>query len=308
MSRSVPADLARHPIGVVRDRTGLSVEVLRAWERRYAAVRPLRSADGRRLYSDADVERLGLLHRAARAGRSVSALAALSTAKLRRMVVEDAANAGARPTPAAAYRVQAMLAVRELAPERLEIVVRRALLSLGTIPFLEDVAAPLLVEIGDSWHEGRITVVHEHAASATLLQFLGWLTRSLEVPGKAPRVLLATPRGEHHALGAMTAAASAAHDGWHVTWLGSDLPAAQIATGAEQGGARVVALSGASDAAGLERELGALRTLLPRHVPLLVGGSGAAALADMPGVMKVRDLAHWRALLATHMTTTELDS
>ena len=112
MSRPTPADLARHPIGVVRDRTGLSVEVLRAWERRYAVVQPHRSEDGKRLYSDADVERLGLLHRAARAGRPVSTLAALPNAKLRRMVAEDAAKAGARPTRADSYREQAMDAVQ----------------------------------------------------------------------------------------------------------------------------------------------------------------------------------------------------
>ena len=115
-----------------------------------------------------------------------------------------------------------------------------------------------------------MTVAHEHAASATMQQLLGWLTRALEVPGDAPRLVLATPRGERHAFGAMMAAAAAA-------WLGS----------------------------GLERDLGALRATLQRHVPLLVGGAGAATLADLPGVTKVRDLAHWRALLDLHMPSTE---
>ncbi len=283
-------------------RTGLSVEVLRAWERRYAVVRPLRSEDGRRLYSDADVERLGLLHLAARAGRSVAALASQSTAELRRMVAEDAERASTRPALPASYREQAMEAVRALAPERFESLLRRALLSLGALTFLEQLVAPLLVDIGDAWHEGRITVAHEHAASGTLLQLLGWLTRALEVPGDAPRVALATPRGEHHAFGAMMAAAAAAHDGWHVTWLGTDLPAAQVAAGAKQGSARVVALSAASHGPGLDRELSALRARLQRHVPLLVGGAGAARLADTPGVTKVRDLPHWRALLRGHGT------
>lgn len=304
MVSSKPTDAARHPIGVVQARTGLSVEVLRAWERRYAVVRPVRSEDGKRLYSDADVERLGLLHRAARVGRSVAALASASTRELQRMVDEDAERASTRPTLPESYRQQAMGAVRELAPERLESLMRRAVLSLGAVTFLEEVVAPLLMEIGKAWHEGRVTIAHEHAASATLLQLLGWLTRSLEVPGDAPRVMLATPRGEGHAFGAMMAAAAAAHDGWHVMWLGSDLPAAQIAAGAEQVGVRVVALSAGSDAAGLKRELGALRALLPRHVPLLVGGAGAARLADVPGVTRVRDLRHWRALLGPQLTST----
>ena len=299
MGRSKPTERPRHPIGVVRERTGLSVEVLRAWERRYAVVRPVRSEDGRRLYSDADVERLGLLHRASRPGRPVGTLASLSIDELQRMVQEDVTRARRRPTAPGSHREDAMAAVRDLAPERLETALRRAALSLGTVTFLDEVVAPLLEEIGDAWHEGRITVAHEHAASATLLQLLGWLARALEVPDTAPRVVLATPRGERHAFGAMMAAVAAAHDGWHVTWLGTDLPAAQVAAGVEQGRGRIVALSSAArEAAALNREVAALRALLPRHVPLLVGGAGAAKLRAMPGVSKVRDLAHWRALLS----------
>jgi len=300
MRPSKTVDAARHPIGVVTARTGLSTDVLRAWERRYALVRPSRAGDGSRLYSDADVERLTLVHNAAGAGRSVAALASLSTEELRRMVAEDAERASTRPGRSGPYREQAMAAVRELAPERLESLLRRALLSLGAVPFLQEVVGPLLVDIGDAWHEGRIEVAQEHAASATLVQTLGGLARALELPGDAPRVVLATPRGEPHALGAMIAAAAAAHDGWHVTWLGSDLPAAQIAAGAEQGDARLVALSVATDSADVDPELRALRTLLPRHVPLLVGGAGASRLSNARGLIRVRDLDHWRALLRTH--------
>ena len=303
MSRSRPTDLPRHPIGVVRERTGLSVQVLRAWERRYGVVRPVRSADGNRLYSDADVERLGLLQRASRAGRPVGTLVGLSPGELRRMVHEDAQCARRRPTLPGSYLEEAMGAVRDLAPERLETLLRRAIFSLGAVTFLEEVIAPLLEEIGDAWHAGRITVAHEHAASASLLQLLGGLARALEVPGAAPRVVLATPRGERHAFGAMMAAVVAAHDGWHVTWLGTDLPAADVAAGAEQGRGCIVALSSTARGGGnLEREVAALRDLLPRHVTLLVGGAGAARLRTMPGVGKVRDLAHWRSLLNAERT------
>jgi DNA-binding transcriptional MerR regulator/methylmalonyl-CoA mutase cobalamin-binding subunit len=303
MSRSKSTDFPRHPIGVVRERTGLSVQVLRAWERRYAVVRPVRSADGRRLYSDADVERLGLLQRASRAGRSVGTLVALSPGELRHMVHEDAERARRRPTLPGSYREKAMEAVADLAPERLELLLRRAIFSLGAVTFLEEVIAPLLEEIGDAWHAGRITVAHEHAASASLLQLLGWLARALEGSDAAPRVVLATPRGERHAFGAMMAAVVAAHDGWHVTWLGTDLPAADVAAAAEQGRGCIVALSSTARGGGnLEREVAALRDLLPRHVTLLVGGAGAARLRAMPGVGKVRDLAHWRSLLNAERT------
>jgi methanogenic corrinoid protein MtbC1 len=297
MARSSARDIPRHPISVVTGRTGLSAHVLRAWERRYRVVHPARSRTGTRLYSDADVQRLSLLRSATRVGRAVASVAGLTTVALRRMVAEDAERASRRPTLPRSYHAAMMDAVRDLAPDRLEQLLRRALLSLGAVTFLEEVVAPVLAGIGEEWHEGRITIVQEHAASAALLQLLGVLVRELEVPGAAPRIVIATPRGERHAFGALMAAAAASHDGWHVTWLGVDLPAAQIAAGARQGSPRAVALSAVAHSSSLAKELRALRLLLPAHVPLLVGGGGAARLAEVEGVTPVRDLAHWRALL-----------
>src|SRR5687768_12427129 len=89
----------RHPIGVVADRTGLSPDVLRVWERRYGVVEPQRSAGGQRLYSDADVERLVLLHRATRGGHGISHVASLSRAKLEDLVGEIEAAGIVAPIP-----------------------------------------------------------------------------------------------------------------------------------------------------------------------------------------------------------------
>ena len=69
-----PTDAARHPIAVVAERTGLSIDVLRVWERRYSAVLPGRGPGGQRLYADADVERLRLLDAAVQGGRRIGAV------------------------------------------------------------------------------------------------------------------------------------------------------------------------------------------------------------------------------------------
>lgn len=289
-----------HPIGVVTARTGLSRHVLRAWERRYSVVLPRRNKTGRRVYSDADVERLTLLHRATRAGRPVASVVDMPTDLLRTIVADDAAGAGERPSASRSHGAEAMLAVRDLDTTRLTAVLRRALLSLGTISFLEDVVGPLMVEIGTEWHAGRITVAQEHAASATVMQLLGALVRELEVPSAAPRLVMATPLGEDHAVGALMAAAAAAHDGWHVTWLGANLPASQVAAAAAPAQARVVALSVASGTTIPERELQELRQALPPDIPLLVGGAGADRLTSAESLTRVRDLSHWRSLLHLH--------
>jgi methanogenic corrinoid protein MtbC1 len=215
------------------------------------------------------------------------------------MVAEDAARTSMSQAAPRSSREQAMIAVRALAPERLGVVLRRALLSLGVAAFLEDVVAPLMEEIGSEWHAERITIAQEHAATDAVVQLLGALARELAVPDAA-HVVMATPRGELHIVGAMMAAATASHDGWYVTWLGSDLPAPQIATAAAQGRADVVALSVATDGTGFNHELSALRRKLEPRVPVFVGGAGAGQLAQIDGVTKVRGLAHWRALLRLH--------
>src|SRR3954470_12104334 len=84
MPRRAPAPpaVAVHPIQVVTRRTGLSADVIRAWEKRHGVVAPVRTATGRRLYSDADIERLRLLGRATLAGYSIRRAAALLPAAL----------------------------------------------------------------------------------------------------------------------------------------------------------------------------------------------------------------------------------
>src|SRR5437763_2813551 len=80
MPKRPPRPAVPHPIQVVTRRTGVSADVLRVWEKRYAVVTPVRSPSGRRLYSDADIERLRLMVQATRTGRTIGQVAALPTA------------------------------------------------------------------------------------------------------------------------------------------------------------------------------------------------------------------------------------
>ena len=82
-----------HPIRVVARRTGLTSHVIRVWEKRYGAVSPLRTPTNRRLYSDRDVERLQLLHRAILAGHSIGQIAQLPNERLRALVAADEMSA-----------------------------------------------------------------------------------------------------------------------------------------------------------------------------------------------------------------------
>lgn len=295
----------RHPIRVAAERAGLTPEVLRAWERRYEIVSPGRGEGGQRLYTDADVDRLSMLARLSHGGRAVGGIAGLSNKDLARLLTEDADAHAARPASSDTHRQRALAAARELDSPALYAVMRRSVLSLGVLPFLEEVLVPVIGELGHEWHAGRTGIACEHTASATIEQLLGWLMRELGAAPGAPRMLIATPSGERHALGSMIAGAAAVHDEWHVTWLGVDLPAEQIAATAAVDGAHVVTLGVvATDGRAAPRaEAEALRRMLPARIPLLIGGSGASAFADLDGITVIRDLQHWRGQIRRHSPT-----
>ena len=94
--------VVQHPIQVVTRRTGLSADVLRVWEKRYAVVTPVRSTNGRRLYTDADIERLRLLVEATRTGHPIGQVAALPAAALVALLAEDRPAPRSRRGPAEA--------------------------------------------------------------------------------------------------------------------------------------------------------------------------------------------------------------
>jgi DNA-binding transcriptional MerR regulator/methylmalonyl-CoA mutase cobalamin-binding subunit len=291
----------RHPIRIVAERTGLTPVVLRAWERRYRVVRPSRGPGGHRLYSDADIERLSLLAKVAARGRGVATSAGLPLEELARIVAEDGEHGRPEAVTALECRAEAMAAVESLSPVPLRAALRRGLLTLGAVPFLDELLGPLLTEIGDAWEGGRIGIAHEHAASVTISQLLGWMIEELTTAGAGPQLVLATTAGERHGLGAQMAGAAAAIDGWRVTWVGSDLPANQIVAAAERHRAEVVGLSIVNGEAqgGASGEVARVRKALRGSVPLLLGGRAARDMRAAAGVTTVRDLKHWRSLLRT---------
>jgi MerR family transcriptional regulator, light-induced transcriptional regulator len=288
--------VARHPIGVVAERTGLSQDVIRVWERRYGVVEPARTDAGQRLYSDADVERLRLLHAATLAGRSIGSVARLTTVELEQLVSEDSearykvpVDAGAGPGAAAvqpamfAVELERALALaRQLDGHALEGMIRRAIAMHGVPDVLDGLAAPLLRRVGEEWHAGRLTPAEEHLASASVHRaVMVAVSPGGAIPG-APVLVVATPAGERHEIGAILVAAAATASGWNVTYLGADLPALDIARTAHNVGASAVAISVVylADRDRVLGELRALRGALAPDMRLLLGGGAAHLLAE----------------------------
>jgi methanogenic corrinoid protein MtbC1 len=282
---------ASHPIKAVARLTGISPYVIRIWEHRYGAVKPERTGTNRRLYTLAQIERLSLLREISQAGHNIGLIAGLPTERLRELAAEAGSlrpPANPRPAGTASGKSDSTLideclaAIRALDAPALEAVLQRGVTALGTVGLLQRVVGPLAQRVGEMWINGAITVAHEHLATAAMRNFLWRSAKPYGEPKHGPVLVVGTPAGQLHELGALLVAALAANLGWRVTYLGASLPAAEIAGAALQSGARAVALSLVypADDAGLAGELSRLRELLPAETDVVAGGRAMPAYRD----------------------------
>lgn len=296
----------RYAIRIAAQRSGITPDTLRAWERRYGAVTPARSGTARRLYSDADIQRLRMLRTLVDRGHSIGYVAGLSPAEIASLL--DAPEHPMPPRaphlgPAATKALEsAERALASFDAPALRRVLQRAMMDMDTDGVIEHVMAPLCRSVGVQWAEGAICTAHEHVASAAIRDALGSMLDVLRVTTGERRVVAATPAGERHEFGALMAAAVASSAGFSVTYVGPDLPAQDIAAAAAHVDAHAVMLSvvRGMDAADVMREVRALRDALDESVPIILGGSGAReaarSSADLEAVI-VEDFNELRAAL-----------
>ncbi|MBT8336196.1 MAG: cobalamin-dependent protein, partial [Gemmatimonadetes bacterium] len=173
-------------------------------------------------------------------------------------------------------------AVEEMDAEGLETELRRAVVTLGASAFTDRLVAPLLRTIGERWAEGRMRPAHEHMATEVIKRVLHWMVEPSRGETGGPGVVVGTLSGEMHELGALLAGATAALEGWNVTFLGQDLPPDEFAHAAETVSARVVGISTVNPLAvdGIPGQLESLLEALPSGVSVVLGGPAASALLD----------------------------
>ena len=100
--------ILRYPIAAVSRLTGLHLDTIRAWERRYAAVTPERGPRGR-VYTDAHVQRLRLLAALVKQGHSIGQVAELPTPGLEELLHRTAPAAEPAREPETAARTRSRL-------------------------------------------------------------------------------------------------------------------------------------------------------------------------------------------------------
>jgi DNA-binding transcriptional MerR regulator/methylmalonyl-CoA mutase cobalamin-binding subunit len=261
----------QYPIRAVSKETGLSIDTLRAWERRYGAVVPGRTKRGR-VYSEEDIERLELLRRVTEIGYSIGQVAKWDNQRLHDALSRQEENLSIENPP---VLIEKMIdALKRYDAKDLDTALTRIAILYPPKQFVHHIVLPFMNAVGEYWNSGRITIAQEHLASASLRNLLGGLLRYYLRSDSERTLLLATPKGELHEFGILAAAILAISGGLNVLYLGRDLPAEEILNAVKQTAPKVVVL-GWKAANGSEQSLKEIKQLsrkLPTKTELWVGG------------------------------------
>jgi MerR family transcriptional regulator, light-induced transcriptional regulator len=253
-------------IGELSKRSGVSPELLRAWERRYGLLRPVRSAGGLRLYTPDDVERVRVMREHLADGLAAAEAAALA---LRAGVGDAATPIALRPDAAREDLADALDRYDE---PRAQAIFDR-LLAVATVDtLLSEVILPYLHELGERWLRGDASVAQEHFASSVVRGRLLGLARGWGL-GLGPTAVLACLPGEQHDLGLIAFGLALRSRGWRIVYLGSDSPIETVEEVSRQLDPSLVVLA-ATSSERVEPVVTQLRALAGRHRLALGGAAG----------------------------------
>ena len=253
-------------IGELSRRTGVGVDALRAWERRYGLLRPQRSAGGFRLYGTSDEERVRAMKGLIDSGVSAAEAARLAATQAR---AERQASIAATDH---AERLAAAL-------DRFDEADANAILDDAIARFTVEAVAsrvllPVLHQIGARWESSQISVAEEHFATALLRGRMLALGRTWGA-GRGPLAVLACPPGELHDLGLIAFGLVLRERGWRIALLGSDTPIGSIADAVAKLDPDTVVLAAVTKEP-FEAVADEIRSLA-RRTPVVIGGEGASA-------------------------------
>jgi methanogenic corrinoid protein MtbC1 len=273
--RSTGADDPIYNPQAVVQLTGVPAPTFRAWERRYGVPHPARLPGGQRLYSEADVALIRWLHERTADGMTISRAVRLLEARR----VEPASQPA--PESRSFPQLQADLLERLLAFDApgAERVMGEA---LALYP-LEDVCLelfqPALVEIGERWHQGTLSVAAEHFATHLIGNKLAALLQVYLGSERGQPVLLACATGELHEVGLLLVALFLARRGWAIVFLGASVPAVDLQSAVQRLRPSLVILSATTEETARQLvEAAEMLEALPTPRPLI--GYGGRVFDD----------------------------
>lgn len=227
-------------IQTVSEMTKLSTHCIRAWEKRYNAITPERSENGRRVYSEKELERLMILGKLCQLGNQISLIANLSDQELQALLEKITGTTNEAPAvlkslvPPETYLMNLFMALNAYKLDIFTHEMNKASHDLSCRDFALKVIAGLFRKVGEDVAHGKMSIAQEHTLSALTKFFIGKRVNQHYRSQNAKRftITLATPVGEQHSIGLLLATLLMAEYGINFIYLGEDLPEDSIADAA----------------------------------------------------------------------------
>ncbi|OZI11643.1 MerR family transcriptional regulator [Bacillaceae bacterium SAS-127] len=268
----------KYNIKAVSNLVGIQPGTLRAWERRYQILNPVRNDSGHRLYTEEDMKKLKWLAMKVNRGFTISQAVSLMDQHEVAVDQQVTENTYQEQHSLSEDLLQALLSFNEV---RAQELINQAF-SLYTIDKVTiDILADLLVRIGDMWERGEITTAHEHFATSILRSRIGMIMHSFPHNGILPKVVAVCGPDEWHELGLLIFTLFVRRRGYEVIYLGSSLKEGDIEVVLNTVKPKFLFLS-VTLMDHLSKTLQLVDQLKAEHIDLEIG-VGGAAVSEMSG-------------------------
>jgi methanogenic corrinoid protein MtbC1 len=249
---------------------------------------PHRTDSNRRLYTDKEIEKLVLLRKLIKFGHRIGNLASMSVNDLVNLLgkseINNALVKGKNSEIVTSEKYLMFIndcldAIRKYDGKKLQLILNDASVQLSQPRFIEGLLLPLIEKVGAYWKEGLLRVSHEHFTSVIIRKLLTNFSDGYLISESAPKILVTTPEGQYHEIGAIIATTLAASDGWQTLYLGASLPAEDIASAVKLLNVRCIFLSIVypNDDPSINTQLRKLREMVGDNIFILVSGRSAQA-------------------------------
>ena len=280
-------------IGAVERDTGLGKDTLRVWERRYGFPKPIRDANGERLYTAEQVHHLRLIKRLMDHGHRPGRLFSASENELHLLAGTIQSAAAAEPADDQGVVGQILTLIQAHDAQGLRQALNQAMMRQGLHHFVLGTVVPLNRMVGEAWMRGDLEIFAEHLYSEQIKSLLRQAIASLPASTSGrPRILLTTVPEEQHVLGLLMAECLLSLDGATCISLGTQTPLFDIRLAAVAHDADIVALSFSSafPSRQISPLLSQLRQMLPPVVAIWAGGAGTDRLPVIEGIVALPSL------------------
>lgn len=259
-----------YPIRTVVSLTGVQAVTLRAWERRYGLISPMRTETGHRLYSREDVGKIRKASELLESGMNISQAARiLNNPDLARLDPTNSSMAWA------AFQQRILDAIYSFDELLLEEIYQQAL-SLHPIQTVtQELIIPVLRALGDRWDKIATGIAAEHFFSVFLRNKLGARFHHRSRTNNGPKLICACLPGDPHEIGLLLFSLAADDANYRQILLGADMPLPHLAEAAKRTSVNAIVLSGKylRNPVQVIQEIETLVTASP--VPVFVGGEAA---------------------------------